>query len=148
MSETLAERVAAEMPHDLIVVANRNAHQQMVEDLTFAPRFAGDAIDAGASTPRAGLLSSRLMFAGRNMGVVQHSRSTEELHAYDHRSDGKHLAAWKRVNNRVGTRGDADTWHETHFTPPTSSRFISMSRRQSVSRPTTSRSDRQIGTVF
>jgi len=64
-----------------------------------------------------GLLSTRFMFGLRNIGVLQHWRSTDDLHAYAHSSGRLHLDAWKRFNARIGTSGDVGIWHETYAVP-------------------------------
>lgn len=64
--------------------------------------------------PSIGLLSTRFMFGLRNIGVLQHWRSTDDLHTYAHSSGRSHLDAWKRFNARIGTSGDVGIWHETY----------------------------------
>ena len=67
--------------------------------------------------PSIGLLSTRFMFGFRNIGVLQHWRSTDDLQAYAHGPGRHHLAAWQRFNARVGTSGDVGIWHETYAVP-------------------------------
>ena len=67
--------------------------------------------------PAIGLLSTRLTFGLRNIGVLQHWRSAEHLRAYAHAAGGTHVAAWKRFNARIGTSGDVGIWHETYIVP-------------------------------
>jgi len=54
--------------------------------------------------PSIGLLSTRFMFGFRNIGVLQHWRSAEDLNAYAHSSDRLHLEAWKRFGELCGER--------------------------------------------
>jgi len=78
--------------------------------------------------PAIGLLSTRFMFGLRNIGVLQHWRSTDDLQAYAHSSGRLHLAAWQRFNQRAGTSGDVGIWHETYAVPATriESIFVNM----------------------
>lgn len=80
--------------------------------------------------PTIGLLSSRPSFGLRNIGVLQHWRSAEDLHAYAHQAGGVHLAAWRRFNDRIGTSGDVGIWHETYVVPAggMESIFVNMPR--------------------
>jgi hypothetical protein len=74
--------------------------------------------------PSTGLLSTRFMFGFRNIGVLQHWRSTEDLHAYAHGTGRLHIAAWRRFNARIGTSGDVGIWHETYAVPATGMEFV------------------------
>ena len=124
------ERLCAEVTEDIVVFAigmriNRfwKIWKWLPVFLEMPPMLKEQAVD-----PSIGLLSTRFMFAGRNIGVLQHWRSTEDLHAYAHGTARLHIAAWQRFNARIGTSGDVGIWHETYAVPATSmeSVFINM----------------------
>lgn len=66
-------------------------------------------------TPDLGLLHARTHFGFRNTLLVQYWESFEKLHTYAVGKDLHHLPAWKRFNQKVGTKGDVGIWHETYL---------------------------------
>jgi hypothetical protein len=54
----------------------------------------------------------------RGVGVIQYWRSFEQLHAYAHARDAKHLPAWAEFNRRIGSDGSVGVWHETYTVSP------------------------------
>lgn len=132
MPEILAERLCAEVPEDVVVFAIGMRINKLWKVwswlgvlLEMPPMLREQAADPGS-----GLLSSRPFFSLRNIGVLQHWRTAEDLHAYAHAAGGKHIRAWKRFNDRVGTSGDVGIWHETYVVPARSmeSIFVNMPR--------------------
>lgn len=55
--------------------------------------------------PELGLLHAEFFMYWRGVGVIQYWRSFEQLHAYAHARDAKHLPAWAEFNKRIGGNG-------------------------------------------
>ena len=68
--------------------------------------------------PESGLLHFEVFFYWRGVGVLQYWRSFEQLHAYAHARDSKHLPAWAEFNRRIGGDGSVGIWHETYTVAP------------------------------
>lgn len=68
-----------------------------------------------AQHPEMGMLHAFPVFSWRVVSVVQYWRSFEQLHAYAHAKDAKHLPAWAEFNRRVGNNGTVGIWHETYI---------------------------------
>ncbi|HEX3571876.1 MAG TPA: DUF4188 domain-containing protein [Acidobacteriaceae bacterium] len=64
--------------------------------------------------PELGLLHAQLFFSDRTLLTVQYWRSFEQLHAYAHARDKKHLPAWADFNRKVGNNGSVGVFHETY----------------------------------
>jgi hypothetical protein len=64
--------------------------------------------------PELGLLHAQLFFSGRTLLTVQYWRSFEQLHAYAHARDKKHLPSWADFNRKVGGNGSVGVFHETY----------------------------------
>lgn len=113
------ERLCAETPGDIVVFAIGMRINRFWKVWKWFPVFRAmpKMLAEQEADPSIGLLSTRFMFGFRNIGVLQHWRSTDDLHAYAHRSGGRHLDAWKRFNARIGTSGDVGIWHETYVVP-------------------------------
>src|SRR5438270_3115253 len=52
-----------------------------------------------------GLLHVETFISGRTLMTLQYWRSFEQLHAYAHAREKKHLPAWAEFNRRVGNNG-------------------------------------------
>lgn len=63
--------------------------------------------------PERGLMHHEL-WLGRTVLVLQYWRSLEHLLAYAKAGDARHLPAWRRFNQRIGTDGTVGIWHETY----------------------------------
>jgi Domain of unknown function (DUF4188) len=61
-----------------------------------------------------GLLHVQTFVSGRVLMTVQYWRSFEQLHAYAHMRDKKHLPAWAEFDRRVGGNGSVGIFHETY----------------------------------
>jgi Domain of unknown function (DUF4188) len=61
-----------------------------------------------------GFLHAEPMLTWRGVATVQYWRSFEQLHAYAHARDAKHLPAWAAFNRSVGSDGTVGVWHETY----------------------------------
>jgi hypothetical protein len=61
-----------------------------------------------------GFLHAELMLTWRGVATVQYWRSFEQLHAYAHAREAKHLPAWAAFNRSVGNNGSVGVWHETY----------------------------------
>jgi len=61
-----------------------------------------------------GLLGFELFVYWRGIATVQYWRSFEDLHAYAHARDQKHLPAWAAFNRAIGNNGSVGIWHETY----------------------------------
>ena len=61
-----------------------------------------------------GFLHAETMLTWRGVALVQYWRSFEQLHAYAHARDAKHLPAWAAFNRSVGSDGSVGIWHETY----------------------------------
>ena len=68
--------------------------------------------------PELGLLHAEFFMYWRGVGVIQYWRSFEQLHAYAHARDAKHLPAWAEFNRRIGGNGSVGIWHETYSVAP------------------------------
>ena len=60
--------------------------------------------------PALGLLHVEFFVYWRGVAVVQYWRSFEQLHAYAHARDAKHLPAWAEFNRRIGSNGAVGIW--------------------------------------
>lgn len=61
-----------------------------------------------------GFLHAETMLTWRGVALVQYWKSFEQLHAYAHARDAKHMPAWAAFNRRVGSDGSVGIWHETY----------------------------------
>ena len=68
--------------------------------------------------PKLGLLHAEFVLYWRGVAVLQYWRSFEQLHAYAHARDAKHLPAWAEFNRRIGGDGSVGIWHETYTVAP------------------------------
>jgi hypothetical protein len=68
--------------------------------------------------PSLGLLHAEFFTYWRGVGVIQYWRSFEQLHAYAHARDAKHLPAWAEFNRHIGSDGSVGVWHETYTVSP------------------------------
>ncbi|MGA9585800.1 MAG: DUF4188 domain-containing protein, partial [Terracidiphilus sp.] len=68
--------------------------------------------------PSLGLLHAQYFVYWRGVAVLQYWRSFEQLHAYAHARDAKHLPAWADFNRRIGANGSVGIWHETYTVAP------------------------------
>ena len=60
-----------------------------------------------------GFLRTEVMLTWRGVALVQYWKTFEQLHAYAHARDAKHLPAWAAFNRSVGSDGSVGIWHET-----------------------------------
>jgi hypothetical protein len=72
-------------------------------------------LDELRRNPELGLLHAEIFLYWRGVATVQYWRSFEQLHAYAHAREAKHLPAWAEFNRRVGTDGSVGIWHETYL---------------------------------
>ena len=132
MTEILRERLCAEVPGDIVVFAIGMRINKLWKLWRWLPMFRAmpGMLREQQADPSIGLLSTRTTFGLRNIGVLQHWRSAEDLHAYAHGPGRLHLAAWKRFNASIGTSGDVGIWHETYVVPAgrMESVFVNMPR--------------------
>jgi hypothetical protein len=61
-----------------------------------------------------GFLHAEIVVTWRGVATIQYWRSFEQLHAYAHARDAKHLPAWAAFNRSVGNDGSVGVWHETY----------------------------------
>jgi hypothetical protein len=61
-----------------------------------------------------GFLHAEFAFTWRGVATIQYWRSFEQLHAYAHAREAKHLPAWAAFNRSVGGDGSVGVWHETY----------------------------------
>jgi Domain of unknown function (DUF4188) len=117
MSRVLPGRHSADLEGDFVVFLigmrpNRpwkphrwlpilTAMQRMIRELEADP-------DSGFLGATQGLLTT-------GPTVVQYWRSFEHLDRFARNPDARHLAAWKRFNQRVKGTGDVGIWHETYL---------------------------------
>lgn len=124
------ERLCAEVENDIVVFAIGMRINRFWKVWKWFPVFLEmpAMLREQEADPSIGLLSTRFMFGLRNIGVLQHWRSTENLHTYAHGAGRLHIAAWQRFNARIGTSGDVGIWHETYAVPAKSmeSVFVNM----------------------
>jgi len=71
-----------------------------------------------------GFLHAETMLTWRGVALVQYWKSFEQLHAYAHARDAKHLPAWAAFNRSVGSDGSVGIWHETYQVAAGSSESI------------------------
>lgn len=119
MAEIISERVCAEVEGDVTVFLIGMRINRVWKVWRWLPVMLEmpKMLDELGRAPEIGLLHSRGLFGLRNVAVLQYWRSAEDLRAYAHSSDRKHLAAWRRFNDRIGTSGDVGIWHETYVVP-------------------------------
>ena len=65
-----------------------------------------------------GLLHFEIFLYWRGVAVIQYWRTFEQLHAYAHARNAKHLPAWAEFNRRIGGNGSVGIWHETYTVNP------------------------------
>jgi len=130
MTQLHNERLCSEVDDDIVVFAIGMRINRLWKVWRWLPVFLDMApmLREQAADPSIGMLSTRFMFGLRNIGVLQHWRSTGDLHAYAHRAGRSHVAAWQRFNVRIGTSGDVGIWHETYAVPASAmeSVFVNM----------------------
>lgn len=130
MTALLNERLCAEVSDEVTVFAIGMRINRLWKVWKWLPVFLDmpGMLQEQETDPSIGLLSTRFMLGFRNIGVLQHWRSAEDLHAYAHGPGRLHLAAWQRFNARIGTSGDVGIWHETYVVPATriESIFVNM----------------------
>ena len=68
--------------------------------------------------PSLGLLHFEIFLYWRGVAVIQYWRTFEQLHAYAHARNAKHLPAWAEFNRRIGGNGSVGIWHETYTVNP------------------------------
>jgi hypothetical protein len=68
-----------------------------------------------ARNPELGLLHVYGQVGWRTVTTLQYWRSFEQLHAYAHAKDAKHLPEWAAFNRAVGGNGSVGIWHETYL---------------------------------
>jgi hypothetical protein len=68
--------------------------------------------------PELGLLHAEFVLYWRGVATIQYWRSFEQLHAYAHAREAKHLPAWAEFNRRIGSNGAVGIWHETYAIQP------------------------------
>jgi hypothetical protein len=68
--------------------------------------------------PSLGLSHAEFFVYWRGVGLIQYWRSAEQLHAYAHARDARHLPAWAEFNRRIGGNGSVGIWHETYTVTP------------------------------
>jgi hypothetical protein len=68
--------------------------------------------------PSLGLLHAEFFLYWRGVAVVQYWRGFEQLHAYAHARNAKHLPAWAEFNRCIGSDGSVGIWHETYTVSP------------------------------
>jgi hypothetical protein len=61
-----------------------------------------------------GFLHAELVMTWRGVATIQYWRTFEQLHAYAHDREAKHLPAWAAFNRSVGANGSVGVWHETY----------------------------------
>jgi hypothetical protein len=66
------------------------------------------------SNPASGCLSARTFVSGRTVLTVQYWNSTEQLMAYAHDAQAKHLPAWRAFNRNAASSGAVGIFHETY----------------------------------
>jgi hypothetical protein len=64
--------------------------------------------------PELGFLHTETCISGLTLMNIQYWRSFEQLHAYAHARDTKHLPAWASFNRKVGGNGSVGVFHETY----------------------------------
>ncbi|MEO6704149.1 MAG: DUF4188 domain-containing protein [Jatrophihabitantaceae bacterium] len=66
------------------------------------------------SNPCSGCLSARTYISGRTVLTVQYWNSTEQLMAYAHDAQARHLPAWRAFNRYAAAGGAVGIFHETY----------------------------------
>jgi len=65
--------------------------------------------------PELGLLHAEFFLGGRTILSLQYWRTFDQLHAYAHAKDLKHLPAWADFNRKIGNNGAVGVFHETYL---------------------------------
>ena len=65
-----------------------------------------------------GFLAGEVLLSWRGVAVMQYWRSFDQLIAYTHARDAKHLPAWAAFNRAIGNDGSVGIWHETYLVEP------------------------------
>lgn len=68
--------------------------------------------------PDKGMLSARMMWAGRTITMIQYWRTFDHLEKFSRDSADPHLAPWRRYNQKVAKTGDVGVFHETYKIGP------------------------------
>lgn len=77
------------------------------------------ALAAKGEADDLGFLGATTFLGARGPWVVQYWRSTEQLLAYAHETEARHLPAWRAFNTRSRRHpGAVGIWHETFAVDP------------------------------
>jgi hypothetical protein len=77
-------------------------------------RAMGPMIQELYANKDSGFISAESCVVWRGAMLMQYWRSFEDLHAYAHTRDAKHLPAWAAFNRSIGGDGSVGIWHETY----------------------------------
>jgi hypothetical protein len=116
MSKVFAGRYSAQIqgPFVIFLIGMRINRLLAVNKWVPVARAMGPMIRELSSDRESGFLHAEFCLTWRGVALMQYWRSFEQLHAYAHARDAKHLPAWAAFNRSVGNDGTVGIWHETY----------------------------------
>ena len=110
-------RFAATIEGDFVVFVIGMRVNRLLQPHKWVPvaRAMGPMIAELKRQPDLGLLHVEFFLGGRTVMTLQYWRSFQQLHAYAHARDKKHLPAWADFNRKVGGNGSVGIFHETYL---------------------------------
>lgn len=116
MGKIFAGRFAAKIdgPFVVFLIGMRVNRLWAVNKWLPVARAMGPMIQELMANKDSGLLHVETVLTWRGVATIQYWRSFEQLHAYAHARDAKHLPAWAAFNRSVGANGSVGVWHETY----------------------------------
>ena len=119
MAQVLNGRFAAQIEGDFVVFLIGMRINKLLQVHKWFPvaRAMPPMLKELGQHPEMGLLHAEFCLSGRTIMTVQYWRTFDQLHAYAHAKDLKHLPAWADFNRRVGNNGSVGVFHETYLVP-------------------------------
>jgi hypothetical protein len=116
MSKIFAGRYAAtiEGPFVVFLIGMRVNQLRRVDKWVPVARAMPPMVRELYANRESGFLHAAFFVNWRGVSTLQYWRSFEQLHAYAHARDARHLPAWAAFNRSVGGNGSVGVWHETY----------------------------------
>jgi hypothetical protein len=113
MAKVLAGRYAAQIKGPFVVFLIVNRLWALTKWIPVA-RAMPPMINDLMANRESGLLHAEIAVTWRGLATIQYWQSFEQLNAYAHARDAKHLPAWAAFDRSVGANGSVGVWHETY----------------------------------
>jgi hypothetical protein len=116
MSKVFAGRYAAKVegPFVVFLIGMRVNRLWAVHKWLPVARAMPPMIKELIANKELGFLHAEFAMTWRGVATIQYWRSFEQLHAYAHAREKRHLPAWAAFNRSVGADGSVGVWHETY----------------------------------